>query len=137
MATLLTHNPSLVLAPFVERTPVPLFRRANYWGYSHPKPFLRVSLSVARFGFKPEFLPDPESTEGVFKELFGRAESFLYTIADAAVSSSASETVTTTNQNSDWLSGITNYLESVLKVFIDYSYYYFFSFPFYWFLFYL
>lgn len=51
-------------------------------------------------------------------ELFGRVEALLYTVADAAVSASpvvveggAKETTT-----GDWLSGITNSMETVLKV---------------------
>ena len=49
------------------------------------------------------------------KDLFGRAEGLLFTIADAAVSS-ASEPVTGAKQGSDWLTGITSYMETVLKV---------------------
>lgn len=73
---------------------------------------------MARLGFKPEFLPDPESAEGFVRELFDRTEGFLYTVADAAVSSSSStsDTVSTTKQSGDWLTGITNYMETVLKV---------------------
>lgn len=52
------------------------------------------------------------------RDLIGRAESVLYTVADAAVSSSESVTGTT-KQSSDWLSGITYSMESVLKVLKD------------------
>ncbi|GFZ00028.1 OxaA/YidC-like membrane insertion protein [Actinidia rufa] len=52
------------------------------------------------------------------KDLFGRAEGLLFTIADAAVSS-ASEPATGAKQGSDWLTGITNYMETVLKVLKD------------------
>lgn len=73
---------------------------------------------MARFGFKPGLFPDPDSNVEMIKELFGRAESILYTLADAAVSSS--DTVsTTTKQSNDWLSGIANYMESVLKILKD------------------
>lgn len=73
---------------------------------------------MARLGYKPGLFPDPENAKGMIGELIDRAESFLYTVADAAVSSSSTpETVTTVKQNDDWFSGITNYLESVLKVF--------------------
>ncbi|KAJ4710950.1 Inner membrane ALBINO3-like protein 1, chloroplastic [Melia azedarach] len=114
MATSISVQPNLVLSPFPHRTATqyPLFRRTQF---DH-KPFLRGSLSVAKYGLRP----DPGSSDGVIKELFGllgRAESLLYTIADAAVSSS--DTVTTTKQNSDWLSGITNVMETVLKVLKD------------------
>ncbi|KAJ7945486.1 Inner membrane ALBINO3-like protein 1, chloroplastic [Quillaja saponaria] len=116
MVSLLSHGPKLVFAPFADRTRTlnPLLHRPQFHGLYHSKPFLRGSLSVARFGFKSDFF-DPNGTEEVIRELFGRAEGLIYTIADAAVSSS--DTVaTTTKQNNDWLSGITNYMESVLKV---------------------
>lgn len=51
----------------------------------------------------------------MIKDFFGGAGSILYTIADAVVSNSDIVT-TTTEQNNDWLSGITYYMESVLKV---------------------
>lgn len=71
---------------------------------------------MARLGFRPY----PEAAEGVVRELLGRAEGFLYTLADAAVSSSpSSDALTTAKQNDDWLSGIANYMESVLKVLKD------------------
>ena len=47
-------------------------------------------------------------------ELLMRAEGFLYTIADATVS--ADPAVATTQQNRDWLSGLTDGMESILKV---------------------
>lgn len=73
------------------------------------KPFLRGTLCISRAG--------PESADSL-GELFSRAESLFYTIADAAVSSSdaVASATTDTKQNSDWLSGITNYMEFVLKV---------------------
>lgn len=112
-------SPYLVLAPFPVRTTTtsnPLFHRTQYYNplsVSLPKPYLRGSTAVARFGFKPGLFPDPDSN--AIAELLGRAESILYTLADAAVSSS--DTVSsTTKQGNDWLSGITNYMETVLKV---------------------
>ncbi|KAM1809074.1 hypothetical protein EV2_026729 [Malus domestica] len=51
-------------------------------------------------------------------ELFGKAESLLYTVAEAAVLSTL-ENLTTSKQSSDWLSGITSYLESILKFLKD------------------
>jgi len=82
-----------------------------------PKPLIpRGSLCVARFGLKPGFFPDPDKAEAVIKDLFGRAESIVYTIADAAVSNSDQVVDSSTTQNSDWLSGITYGLESTLKV---------------------
>jgi len=62
-------------------------------------------------------LPEPEDAEGLLRELFGRAEGLFYTIADAAVSSSDTVAASATaKQSNDWLSGITNYMETVLKV---------------------
>ncbi|GMN49089.1 hypothetical protein TIFTF001_018255 [Ficus carica] len=114
MTTLLPNRPSLVLSPFSDRTQSPLFRQTHY--FPIPKPCLRGSLAVARLGFRP----DPEAAEGVVRELLGRAEGFLYTLADAAGSSSpSSDALTTAKQNDDWLSGIANYMESVLKVLKD------------------
>lgn len=70
---------------------------------------------VAQFGFSE----GPVSLD-LIKE---HAESLLYTIADAAVSSSetfdsvsGTTTTTTTSQNSDWFTGIANYMETILKV---------------------
>ncbi|MFQ6637376.1 hypothetical protein Gotur_014173 [Gossypium turneri] len=126
MAFSLSFRPNmpLVLSPFLDRTgaPIPLLNRPQFPGFSARGQFLRGSLSVAKFGFKPGLLPDPEASEGVLRELFTRAESLLYTIADAAVSSSdtiATTTSATTKQNNDWLSGIANSMETVLKVLKD------------------
>lgn len=62
---------------------------------------------MVRFGFRP-FHSD--SADAVVGDFFGRVESVIYTIADAAVSASEAK------QSGDWLSGITNCMESVLKV---------------------
>ncbi|KAL6294370.1 hypothetical protein ACE6H2_002512 [Prunus campanulata] len=120
MATLSSFRPSLVLAP-TPKPPNPLLPRTHHhYGFSQPKPFLRGSLAVARLGFGPGLIPEPEDAGAVLKELYDRAESLLYTVADAAVSASSStESVSTTKQSSDWLSGITNYLETVLKFLKD------------------
>ncbi|KAH9772864.1 ALBINO3-like protein 1 [Citrus sinensis] len=110
MATSLSIHQNLILSPFPNRTDIqtPLFTRTHFG----LKPFLRGSICVAKFGLRP----DPNSADGV-KELLGVAERLLFTLADAAVSSS--DAVTTTKQNSDWLSGITNVMETVLKVLKD------------------
>jgi YidC/Oxa1 family membrane protein insertase len=111
-------TPSLIplSLPFIDRTktstslpPIhPLHR---------PKPLIpRGSLCVARFGFRPGLFPDPDNAEAVIKNLFGRAESIIYTIADAAVSNPEQVVDSSNKQNSDWLSGITSCLESTLKV---------------------
>ncbi|BFG16261.1 hypothetical protein CerSpe_025350 [Prunus speciosa] len=120
MATLSSFRPSLVLAP-TPKPPNPLLPRTHHhYSFSQPKPFLRGSLAVARLGFGPGLIPEPEDAGAVLKELYDRAESLLYTVADAAVSASSStESVSTTKQSSDWLSGITNYLETVLKFLKD------------------
>ncbi|TVU44095.1 hypothetical protein EJB05_03527, partial [Eragrostis curvula] len=52
-------------------------------------------------------------------ELLSRVEAFLYTVADAAVSASSEVAVESgggTKEAGDWLSGITNSMETVLKV---------------------
>lgn len=72
---------------------------------------------MARSGLNLNSFPDPEAAESLVWDLLGRAEGFLYTVADAAVSSS-SDAATASKQSGDWLSGITNYLETVLKVLI-------------------
>lgn len=75
---------------------------------------------MTRFGLGQSQFPDPDAAGDVIKDLFGRVEGFLYTVADVAVSGSSDtvNTVTTT-QNNDWLSGITNGMETVLKVLKD------------------
>ncbi|KAK9277747.1 hypothetical protein L1049_007294 [Liquidambar formosana] len=120
MASFLPLRPHPVLSPFQDRTRTPnslLHRPHDGIALSHRKNFLRGEVGVARFGFKPLPFLDSDGAEGVIRELFGRAESVLYTIADAAVSSS--DSVSTTKQSSDWFSGIANYMESVLKVLKD------------------
>ncbi|OMO81522.1 Membrane insertase OXA1/ALB3/YidC [Corchorus olitorius] len=127
MAVSLSFRPNmpLVLPPFVDRTglPNPLLNPTQLSGFSAQtaRPFLRGSLHVAKFGFKPGLFPDPDASHGVFTELFSRAESLFYTVADAAVSASDTVTTTTTatKQNNDWLSGITNAMETILKVLED------------------
>ncbi|CAL5349769.1 unnamed protein product [Camellia sinensis] len=95
MSTLLTIGPNSVLSSFPDRTRTinPLLHRTHHLGLSNHIQF-----------------PDPDSVENLLRHLFGRSESFLFTIADAAAS---------TKQSSDWLSGITFYMENVLKVLAD------------------
>ncbi|GKV43527.1 hypothetical protein SLEP1_g50808 [Rubroshorea leprosula] len=122
MTSFLSLTPALpsVISPFTDRTKpqVTLLNRGQFGGFPTHRPFLRGSLCVARFGFRPGLLPDLDGSEGVIKELFDRAEGVLYTIADAAVSSSES-VASTTQQNGDWLSGITHSMETILKVLKD------------------
>ncbi|CAN1295392.1 ALBINO3-like protein 1, chloroplastic [Linum perenne] len=92
----------------------PLLRRPYFPAglTSIHKPSLRSS-SVARFGFHPGSFSDPNLLE--------RFESVIYTIADAAVANSdvLDSATTTTAKNNDWFSGITYYMESILKVLKD------------------
>lgn len=70
-----------------------------------------------------EFSSHIEATSHVISrglpELVERAEGLLYTIADAAVSTDAAVADTVQKTNSDWLSGLTDGLESILKVLKD------------------
>lgn len=125
MATSFTSlGPNSILSPFVDRTRTlnPVFHRTHFGNLPVNKSFSRGMLGVARFGLGQDPFPDPENAELFFKDLFTRAEGLLYTVADAAVSGSADTVVNTTEsakQNSDWLSGITNGMEAVLKVLKD------------------
>ncbi|KAJ9708714.1 hypothetical protein PVL29_000638 [Vitis rotundifolia] len=98
------HTSPLHLSPFPHRTSIrtPILHPSHFPGLPN-----RRSLGVARFGFRP-FHSD--GADAVIGDLFGRVETLLYTIADAAVSASDGK------QSGDWLSGITNYMETVLKV---------------------
>ncbi|KAJ4960806.1 hypothetical protein NE237_020716 [Protea cynaroides] len=119
MATFLCSQPHLlILSPTVDRTRhVNRLLLRSCHGFSNKKSFVRGTVGVIRSALNPDSFPDPESAETITRELFGKVESFIYTIADAAVSSS--DSVVATKQNDDWLSGITGYLESVLKVLKD------------------
>ncbi|XP_043724823.1 ALBINO3-like protein 1, chloroplastic [Telopea speciosissima] len=119
MATFFCLRPhSLVLSPTVDKTRHVnrLLHRTSH-GFSNKKSLLPCKVGVVRSSLSPDSFPDPESAETLVRQLFGRAEGFIYTIADAAVSSS--DSVTATKPNGDWFSGITGYLESVLKVLKD------------------
>ncbi|XP_057949422.1 ALBINO3-like protein 1, chloroplastic [Malania oleifera] len=122
MATFLSYSPHLAFSPFPDltRNPNSLLRRTHCPPGCFPNltPSLRGGSAVARVGFKPGLFPDPDSAEAIARELLGRAESFLFTVADAAVSTSDGVTGAT-KQNSDWLSGISTSMENVLKVLKD------------------
>lgn len=116
--------PNSILPSFSDRSMVlnPSFRRVHWDNLSFRRPLLRGELGVARFGFGKVPFPDPENAAGIIQHFFDRAEGFLYTVADAAVSGSSDvldSTTSATKDNSDWLSGITNGMESVLKVWIN------------------
>uniref|UniRef100_A0A1J3EJ02 ALBINO3-like protein 1, chloroplastic n=1 Tax=Noccaea caerulescens TaxID=107243 RepID=A0A1J3EJ02_NOCCA len=118
MASSISLKPTNLLLSSFSTGRVLHFRRSRF---SHrPSSSCRRTL-VAQFGFRPDFYPDPGFSLDLIKD---HAESLLYTIADAAVSSSetidsVAGTNNTTNQNSDWFSGIANYMETVLKVLKD------------------
>lgn len=124
MANLIQIGSSTVLSPFTDsirfKTINPILRRTQFANLTnHHKPFLRgTTLTVARFGPGQVQFPDPEN----FKDLIDRAEGIMYTIADAVVSATPDSGITTnvgTKQSNDWLSGITNYMETVLKFLKD------------------
>ncbi|GAV59799.1 60KD_IMP domain-containing protein [Cephalotus follicularis] len=111
MATWISIKPNLVLTPFTANPILPRTKIFDAFSHHNYQPFLRGSLPVARFGFKTGLFP---TTETLIKDLFGTAETVLYTIADAALSNS--DSITSTKQDTDWLSGVTNSMETVLKV---------------------
>ncbi|KAF8408352.1 hypothetical protein HHK36_007501 [Tetracentron sinense] len=116
MATLLSFRPyPLLLSPIVDRTKAsnPLIHRS----FSNHKPFVRGTVGVCRFGFKPASFHDLNGAEDLIRGLFDRAEGVIYTIADAAALSS--DSADGAKQSGDWFSGISNYMESVLKILKD------------------
>ncbi|XP_042503193.1 ALBINO3-like protein 1, chloroplastic [Macadamia integrifolia] len=119
MATFFCLRPhSLFLSPTVDRPRHVnrLLHRSSH-GFSIKKSLVPCKVGVVRSSLNPDSFTDLDSIEPLFRQLFGRAEGFFYTIADAAVSSS--DSVSVSKQNGDWLSGITGYLESFLKVLKD------------------
>lgn len=124
MANSILFGPSTVLSPFPDstrfRTINPILRRTQLPNLTkHHKPFLRgTTLTVARFGPGQVQFPGPEN----LGDLIDKAEGIIYTIADAVVSASPDSGITTnvgTKQSNDWLSGISNYMETVLKFLKD------------------
>lgn len=120
MSTFLSFRPhSLLLPPLIDRSRASsnnFSLHRNYFSFSNHKPFVRGSVGMVKFGFRPpqSSLHDFDGADGLIQHLFGKVEGLLYTVADVAVS--ASETINESKQNGDWLSGITNLMESVLKV---------------------
>ncbi|KAL9307233.1 ALBINO3-like protein 1 [Arabidopsis thaliana] len=89
------------------------FRRSRF-SHTPSSSSSRYRTLVAQLGFRPDSLD-------FIKD---HAENLLYTIADAAVSSSetfesVAGTTTKTTQSNDWFSGIANYMETILKVLKD------------------
>ncbi|KAL8218879.1 hypothetical protein R6Q57_022252 [Mikania cordata] len=124
MPNSISFGSNTVLSPFPDPTRSrfinPLLRRTQFGNFNkHHKPLFRGStLTVAIFGPGQVQFPDTEN----FRHLIDRAEGLLYTIADAVVASNPDSGVTmnaTAKQSNDWLSGITNYMETVLKFLKD------------------
>ncbi|XP_072969719.1 ALBINO3-like protein 1, chloroplastic [Typha angustifolia] len=112
------QSKTLTLTPF--RPPPTYLSRRAHFGFL-PTPFLLRRSFAARVGSGPH-LPEFETVDGLARELFGRVEGLIYTVADAAVSSpdtTATVVEGSKQQTGDWLSGITGYMETVLKVLKD------------------
>jgi YidC/Oxa1 family membrane protein insertase len=105
---LLACPQTLALSPPSSRAPTPTPSAAPRLGLGLRSRRLRLRLRpVAALG--PADAGD----------LLGRVEAFLYTVADAAVSAApeaAAEAKEAAAASGDWLSGITNSMETVLKV---------------------
>ncbi|XP_058093867.1 ALBINO3-like protein 1, chloroplastic isoform X2 [Magnolia sinica] len=105
--SLLSYRP-LLFSPL--RPWITLQHHRNHYGFFKQRLPLVGSSHVVRIGRNPESVGD------LIGELFGRAQGLVYTtIADVADASSDSSS-NLAKSNLDWLSGITNYLETVLKV---------------------
>ncbi|MCO5594409.1 hypothetical protein L7F22_048439 [Adiantum nelumboides] len=78
---------------------------------------LAVRASLGEFDSHIEATSELISTG--LPQLLERAEGLLYTIADAAVSTDTSVADTVQKTNRDWLSGLTDGLEAILKVLKD------------------
>lgn len=91
-------------SPFLRRGPIPPLRSRGQFG----------GLVAVKAGLEPPFSFGNEASVGVAKEVWERVEGMLYTVADAAVSSNSAGAAS--NQSGDWLSGITDGMETVLKV---------------------
>lgn len=111
MSSFLSIAPNLLptLLPNRTRPTNPLLHPTHNVGLSNQ----RRTLCASGFGHVP--FPDPDSAKGLIKDLFARANGFLYPIANAAVSSN-SNAVTGSKQGGDWLSGVVIDMGGVLKV---------------------
>eukprot|EP00262_Sarcandra_glabra_P003574 TRINITY_DN1431_c0_g1_i1.p1 TRINITY_DN1431_c0_g1~~TRINITY_DN1431_c0_g1_i1.p1 ORF type:complete len:540 (+),score=95.07 TRINITY_DN1431_c0_g1_i1:110-1729(+) len=119
MTTLFSFKPHHLLLTPTRSTKYPplLPRTATTSGFAAHRSSFRGPVAV-RFGSNTSFSDFESAAGGLVGEAFGRAEGLLYTIADAAAALS-SDSASGATRNSDWLSGITNYMESVLKVLKD------------------
>lgn len=114
MSNFLTINPNPILSPYTKTLNPNNPRKTHLFNLSHSKSIARGSLSVVKLGLNQV----PDESEGLIRDLFGRAEGLFYTVADVAASS-GSGPGTDAKQGSDWFSGITYYMETVLKVLKD------------------
>ncbi|XP_078447469.1 ALBINO3-like protein 1, chloroplastic isoform X2 [Wolffia australiana] len=112
MASLLCHNP-LLLHPCSTMASSPVSQRSHSFPSPHRRSFNRGTSVIARIS--PFELMGSEDWT---RDLVGRAENFLYFIADAGIASVDDATVEPAKQR-DWLSGITDVMEYVLKVLKD------------------
>lgn len=110
--------------PFSTRTSalIPLSDSTKFHFFS-TSPFSvrrRRRCGVAALGTGPHQL-DFESAGEFARQLLIRAEGVLYSLADASISSSSAPALAdeVSKQDSDWLSGITNSLETILKILKD------------------
>ncbi|KAK8970605.1 hypothetical protein KSP40_PGU003121 [Platanthera guangdongensis] len=96
----LSDRPQFHLFP---RSPFPVRRR---------RPYGVATLSMGAHQ------SDFESAGEFARELLTRVEGVLYNLADASISSSSAPAAAAevSKQSSDWLSGITNSLETILKL---------------------
>uniref|UniRef100_A0A1D1YQW7 ALBINO3-like protein 1, chloroplastic n=1 Tax=Anthurium amnicola TaxID=1678845 RepID=A0A1D1YQW7_9ARAE len=121
MASLMCHHPPFLL-PSRTSSRHSLPSRSLIWLVPRRKPLPRGGSVAASLG--PPGFSDFEAAGEWARELVGRAEGFLYTVADAAVNSAPDASTTAgpaveASKQRDWLSGITDYMEFVLKVLKD------------------
>ncbi|KAL5708271.1 hypothetical protein ACHQM5_019086 [Ranunculus cassubicifolius] len=107
MTSLLSlQSQSLFLSPInrPSSSSNPLYKQT----FHHKSP-LRHNINSS---FRPDF--NLSIDDAFIQDFFHKTESLLYTLADAAVSTS-----TSVKDNGDWFTGITNIMETVLKILKD------------------
>lgn len=113
MAYSLSLQPqSLLISP----TTKPLNPTPSTFNLFTHKPQLRHSITTIKSSWRP---PSSFPDDGFIQELLHKTEGLLYTLADATVSVSSSAADNGVKDNGDWFSGITNLMETVLKVLKD------------------
>ncbi|AEE30540.1 OxaA/YidC-like membrane insertion protein [Arabidopsis thaliana] len=110
MSSTISLKPTHLILSSFSTGKVLQFRRSRF-SHTPSSSSSRYRTLVAQLGFRPDS----------FDFIKDHAENLLYTIADAAVSSSetfesVAGTTTKTTQSNDWFSGIANYMETILKV---------------------